>query len=149
MTLQTITVKHNAETAHRLPFLRGKCENLHGHSWGIVAEFVGQPDIQGILVDYGDLKKEVRKWVDDNLDHGCMLGSDDTLIAPLQRAGCKTYIFGEGIAEKLYWPTVENVALLLLKVFTSICDDSFNGRLSVYRVEITETAVNQATVYND
>lgn len=141
----TITVKHTFETGHRLPHLEGKCENLHGHSWAVAVEVYG-PVHEGILIEFGALKYDLRTWIDSRLDHGLMLGAADPLVPILAHYG-KTFIFGEGEhTEGLYWPTVENVATLLARVASSIVAE-IDPACRVSSVTVTETSVNQATYH--
>lgn len=162
-----ITVEHNFETAHRLPALGGKCVNLHGHSWRVLWEISGQPDEDGILVEYGDLKRVLRSWVDSHLDHGVMLGAGDSLVQPLLDEGCRLFRFGvekdertlngwqharpplpdaEDLITDHGWPTVESVAVLLARVATLLLPAAGgNDSLEVERVVVRETAVNGAT----
>jgi len=85
------------DCAHRLPFHKGQCKNLHGHTYKVIVE-VEQPDneVQRILIDFGDLKKEV-KAVLDLYDHSLLLGGTDAqdgeLISLLKSRGWKYYIF--------------------------------------------------------
>lgn len=62
------------EAAHRLPHHDGKCCRLHGHSWlGRVYvkgnQLIKDGSKQGMLLDYGDLKKYIQPLLDDFLDH--------------------------------------------------------------------------------
>lgn len=75
----TITVRHNFETAHRLFLTPGKCENIHGHSFWADLELVGDVDGKGMVagLDFGDVKKEYRKFLDENFDHRTLLNKED------------------------------------------------------------------------
>ena len=59
--------------AHFLTDYYGKCENLHGHRWRVVA-YIEQDDLQAagtmrdMVVDFGVFKREVRALA-DSLDH--------------------------------------------------------------------------------
>ena len=59
--------------AHFLTDYHGKCENLHGHRWRVVA-YVRQEELQaegttrGMVVDFGAFKQAVREEV-ARLDH--------------------------------------------------------------------------------
>ena len=62
------------EPAHRLPHHDGKCCRLHGHSWlGRVYvkgnQLIKDGSKQGMLLDYGDIKKYIQPLLDDFLDH--------------------------------------------------------------------------------
>lgn len=158
MNTLAVTIKHNFETAHRLPALGGKCVNLHGHSWQVEWTVTGPPDADGIVCEYGALKRVLRSWVDAHLDHGTMLGAGDPLFLPLLEQGCRVFRFGAGHtepdrtgdAEDLIsdhpWPTVESVAVLLARVGTVLLAQVApgNGDLAVSRVRVQETAVNAA-----
>lgn len=55
--------------AHQLKMVADKCENLHGHNWKIEVCLKGdQLNSAGILMDFGEIKKEVAKIMSD-LDH--------------------------------------------------------------------------------
>ncbi len=145
-----VSVKHNFETAHRLPFLPGKCQSVHGHSWNCEIFFSKQIDENGLTVEYGTLKKFVREWIDYNLDHGIVVGPEDPLVNVLLADGGKVLVLGPESpvieATPYLWPTVENMALLLRDVFQGYCDRNVEalGYTEVTRVEVTETAVNKA-----
>jgi 6-pyruvoyltetrahydropterin/6-carboxytetrahydropterin synthase len=134
-----IAVRHNFETAHRLPHLEGKCQSLHGHSWW--AEItVASPVLRGgILVEFGPFKKAIREWIDTNLDHGTMLGYDDPLLPVLRGHGCKVYEFD-------HWPTVEEVASEIgfkaQEILTTVVRVP-DAR--VIRCDVRETHVNKAS----
>lgn len=132
-----VTVKHNFETAHRLPCLPGKCQSLHGHSWWVEWLFDEEMDSNGITLEYGALKKKLRTWVDHNLDHGTMLGADDNLVEFKEMLG-KTFIFGPG-GEYPWrpWPTVEAVAEML-------ASEPLRGLPQPIEVRVQETHVNSA-----
>jgi len=142
-----ITVRHNFETAHRLPQLGGKCQNLHGHSWWVEATVVGGADPGGIVVEFHDLKSYLREWIDAHLDHGAMLGRADALVPALQDAGSKVFVFGDSEPSPgLDWPTVENVAELLARVTTECIRAKGWPGVRVSRVVVRETHVNAAEV---
>lgn len=74
-----ITVRHNIEVAHRLYLLPGKCENIHGHSMWVELTLFGELDKNGILagLDFGDVKKEFRHYLDSTFDHRLLLNEQD------------------------------------------------------------------------
>lgn len=70
------------DSAHFLSGYEGKCSNLHGHRWRILAEIemeeleqTGQ--LRGMVVDFGDLKKDVKELA-DFYDH-CLIYEEGTL----------------------------------------------------------------------
>jgi 6-pyruvoyltetrahydropterin/6-carboxytetrahydropterin synthase len=62
------------EAAHTLPNHDGKCRRLHGHSWVGRVYLQGEKLIesgskQGMIMDYGDIKKYLKPLLDNFLDH--------------------------------------------------------------------------------
>jgi 6-pyruvoyltetrahydropterin/6-carboxytetrahydropterin synthase len=144
----SVSVSHTFETGHRLPNLPGKCQSLHGHSWRVEVE-VAAPKlgVDGIIVNFSALKKELRNYIDTKLDHGLMLGANDRLAAILAPQG-KVFIFDPSIDPDVFgiWPTVENVAATLARVATRLLASS--GAIEtayVSRVTVSETSTNTAT----
>jgi len=133
-----VTVRHNFETAHRLPHLPGKCRSLHGHSWWAAVTVSGPELAGGVLVEFGAFKRELRSWIDGHLDHGTMLGPEDPLRFALLAAECKIRVVPG-------WPTVENVAGMI----GGIAIDLLAGLTCapgtrVTEVRVQETHVNEA-----
>jgi 6-pyruvoyltetrahydropterin/6-carboxytetrahydropterin synthase len=158
-----ISVKHNFETAHRLPFLPGKCESIHGHTWWAEVRLM-RIDLNegltedGLSVSFGEAKKVVRGFIDEFLDHGTMLGKHDTLLEAFVNEGTKVFVFGEpeGLNNVIYWdkrpwPTVEAVAHMLADELQEVFDelgrsgeiDGLSG-IWVDQVEVKEGPVNSA-----
>lgn len=67
------------EMGHRLPFHKGKCVNLHGHSYKMLIELEGDLDANGMLIDYYDLKRIVHPIIEE-MDHAFMAHVDDTEV---------------------------------------------------------------------
>lgn len=77
------------DAAHFLSGYQGKCKNIHGHRWRVVATVRGEHlqsegSQKGMLMDFGDLKTDL-KALADKYDHSLILeiGSlkDSTLSA--------------------------------------------------------------------
>lgn len=140
-----IAVKHSFEAAHRLPHLEGKCQSLHGHSWQVeVAVAAPKLDDRGMVVEFGPFKRALREWIDDNLDHGLMLGCADPVLPMLNRNDYDGKLFEFGHIEN-DWPTVENVATLLARIsHTLLMRTPRVEGAYVAEVKVSETAVNTA-----
>ncbi len=64
-----LQVESDFASAHQLRGYKGKCENLHGHNWRVMARVRGDKlDALGMLMDFGDLKKLLKASM-DYLDH--------------------------------------------------------------------------------
>ena len=73
------------EMGHRLQNYKGKCNNLHGHSYKLLVELTGDVDENGMVMDYYDLDKIVDPVVNE-LDHSLLVDKNDTeLIQALQK----------------------------------------------------------------
>ena len=65
---QKIVLKSNFDSAHRLLWHKGKCYNLHGHTYEIIATFEGKLNEYGIIMDFSMLKLYL-KGVTNEFDH--------------------------------------------------------------------------------
>ena len=58
------------DSAHYLEGYKGKCQNLHGHSWYVKVVFAGEHlDELGMLVDFGKIKSLVNEVIIEKFDH--------------------------------------------------------------------------------
>ena len=57
-----ITVLSHFSGAHRLRYLHGKCEELHGHNWKVEASVVSDRlNKEGVVIDFNILKQRLEK----------------------------------------------------------------------------------------
>jgi len=64
-----LVVKRKFSAAHQLVGYKGKCENLHGHTYGVdVFVRADELDQAGLAVDFKELKKAIDGLLDD-YDH--------------------------------------------------------------------------------
>jgi 6-pyruvoyltetrahydropterin/6-carboxytetrahydropterin synthase len=67
--MYVIRILSHFSGAHRLRYLRGKCEELHGHNWKVeVSVTARRLNKEGIVIDFQLLKKKVEKIL-KSLDH--------------------------------------------------------------------------------
>jgi len=100
------------EMGHRLPFHKGKCKNLHGHSYKCMVEFTGDPDSNGMVIDYFDVKKIIGPIIDE-LDHSFMVCKDDKeVIEVLEKLNSQKVVVD-------FETTAENICLYLLSKIKS------------------------------
>lgn len=95
------------EMGHRLTFHKGLCKNLHGHSYKCMVELTGDPDMNGIVLDYYDLKLHFGPVIEE-LDHSIMVyDKDRELIDALTKLNSKFVSVG-------FESTAENICLYFL-----------------------------------
>jgi 6-pyruvoyltetrahydropterin/6-carboxytetrahydropterin synthase len=63
-------------------------------------------DERGMVMDFGDIKTTVKKWIDDNLDHTMLLCEDDPMVPVFRETNEKFYLMKSN-------PTAENIAALI------------------------------------
>ena len=59
-----------------------------------------------MLIDFGDIKRKIQRWIDENLDHNMLLCRDDPVLPVLREAGERVFVMDEN-------PTAENIARLI------------------------------------
>jgi len=117
---------------HRLLDYDGICKHPHGHN--AVAEIEVRTDAldtRNMVVDFSDIKRVVKGWIDRELDHKMILRHDDPLVKPLKSLGEPVYIVDSN-------PTVERIARLIYEI-------SRENGLPVVRVTVWETPTSWAT----
>lgn len=69
----SITRKFTFAYSHQLPNYEGKCKNLHGHTGMLEIEIIKTNTISckypGMVMDFSELDKLVKREVIDHLDH--------------------------------------------------------------------------------
>lgn len=118
------------DMAHRLSFHKGKCWNLHGHTYKLEVTVSGDLDENGLLIDFGDMKKICMEKVVNVLDHSTMIYEKDELLM-------------NSFPKELYHvvvafePTAENISKW-------IADKLEEGGLRIKQVAVWETANSKA-----
>jgi 6-pyruvoyltetrahydropterin/6-carboxytetrahydropterin synthase len=111
---------------HRLMGHDGVCRHPHGHNAVAEVEIrAGGLDARNMVVDFADVKKVVKDWIDREIDHRMILRHDDPLVAPLAALGEPMYLLESN-------PTAERIARL-------IYDVAAGAGLPVSRVTVWET----------
>lgn len=67
------------EMGHRLQCHKGKCFNLHGHSYKLLVEFTGGVEDNGMVLDYFDVKEIISPIVEE-LDHSVIISNKDVAL---------------------------------------------------------------------
>jgi 6-pyruvoyltetrahydropterin/6-carboxytetrahydropterin synthase len=126
---------------HRLLGHGGKCEYFHGHNF-IADFFVTGDDVDevGRVVDFAELKRVLKGWIDEHWDHSFILSEDDENgIAALDMVVPRRYYLLP------YNPTAENLATYLLEEVCPPLFQNMNIRATKVIVWETEEAYSEAT----
>ncbi len=125
------------EMAHRLPAHTGGCRNVHGHSYRLWIELTGEPDEQGMVLDYFVLKSMVDPLIAE-IDHAFLCDRSDTLIVQfLESSGLKAvYVNFPTTAENIAQWFFERLSKLFVRM----------KHLQKLRVRIQETERTYAEV---
>lgn len=129
----TATKECSFDAAHRLSFHKGKCRNLHGHTYKVQVTFFTDVLENGMVKDFYNIKELLNEIVDE-WDHSTVLYEGDAFNASLA-----DYLKSNEMKCILLpcEPTVENMC----KIFFT----HFEGRgLNVCNVRVYETPTSYA-----
>ncbi len=90
----------------------------------------GRLDNRNMVCDFSDIKRIIKGWIDEALDHKMLLRHDDPLVKPLQALGEPVFLVDSN-------PTVERIARLIF-------DYATEQGLPVVRVRVWETPTSFA-----
>jgi 6-pyruvoyltetrahydropterin/6-carboxytetrahydropterin synthase len=137
-----IMKKVRFSAGHRLRDHEGKDRSLHGHNY-LVEIFVcasdGLDNI-GRVIDFSELKRRFKDWIDENWDHGFILASDD--VEAIRAMKC--------VADQKCFllpctPTTENLANYLFTIVAPLVLKGTGVVASRIVVWETEDAVAEAS----
>lgn len=139
-----ITKQFNFEMAHALKDYDGPCKNIHGHSYELFVTVTGIPNNDsdspknGMLIDFGDLKRIVKKSIVDELDHALILNKNTSsaLISTLKN-NFANIIFVD------YQPTSEN----MLIDFATRLQKELPSEIKLHSMKLRETITSFAEWY--
>ncbi|ALO15634.1 6-pyruvoyl trahydropterin synthase family protein [Salinivirga cyanobacteriivorans] len=137
-----ITKEFSFEMAHALRNYDGPCRNIHGHSYKLFVTIIGEPKQDdadpknGMLMDFGALKKLVNTEIVDKYDHSVVVYKNDERLPEMQK------LF-ENIIIEAKQPTCEN----LVSDFASTINTRLPDNLSVFSIKLYETATSYAEWY--
>lgn len=117
---------------HRLLNYKGKCENLHGHN-GLVEVTLQAAKLnhEKMVMDFTELGKKMKTWLDENLDHRVILAKADPLVPVLKKQGQSCFLTADN-------PTAETLAKLIFGTARSM-------KLPVQEVAFWETPTSMAS----
>lgn len=130
------------DAAHFLTDYHGKCENLHGHRWRVVAYLVQdslceEGTHKDMVIDFGDFKRALRELT-EGLDHSFIVEEGSLMpetLACLEKEGFT-------LSMMPFRTTAENLARYFYERLGQ-------RNLPVSQVEVYETPNNCAIYYGE
>lgn len=125
------------DAAHFLKGYQGKCKNIHGHRWRVVASVQGETlqesgSQAGMLRDFGDLKADLKALAEE-LDHALLVEAGSLrpkTVAALEQEGFRMVLLP-------FRTTAENFARCFYEKLTAQGYD-------VHEIAVYETPTNCA-----
>lgn len=108
--MYVIRTEQSFDSAHFLAGYDGKCSNLHGHRWRIVAEVCAdrlqeEGQLRGMVTDFGDIKEDL-KALADAYDHAFIYEQGSLKGSTVQALSEEQF----HLIEVPFRPTAENFA---------------------------------------
>ena len=139
-----VTKEFPFEMAHVLSNYDGPCKNVHGHSYRLFVTLSGLPaddpenPKNGMVIDFSDLKKIVRKEIVDIFDHSVVLSDR----IDKEKAEMFKKMFGNTVLVS-YQPTCEN----LVSDFAARIKLHIPEGVNLHSLKLYETATSFAEWY--
>lgn len=138
-----LTKEFKFEMAHALLGYDGPCRNIHGHSYYLYVTVTGntleneQSPLNGMVMDFNELKELVRDEITNDLDHALVL-YDKTPSDILQSLkGFNNLILLP------YQPTCEN----MLQDFAARIKKKLPSHITLFSLKLCETVTSSAEWY--
>ena len=137
-----LKTERSFDAAHFLTDYHGKCENLHGHRWRVVA-YLSQQELckegthKDMVLDFGEFKSALRKLTEE-LDHSFIVEEGSLMqetLACLEKEGFVLTIMP-------FRTTAENLARYFYNRLAEL-------GLPVSEIEVYETPNNCAIYFGD
>lgn len=136
-----VTKQFKFEMAHALWNYDGPCKNIHGHSYQLYVTVKGSPindsnnPKNGMVVDFGDLKRIVESNIIKMADHALFLSRDSQH---------QQFVTMPEMFDRLrivdFQPTCENLVIY----FADILKNKLPTNMILYCLKLTETATSYA-----
>ena len=141
-----LTKVFHFEAAHALMGYDGRCRNIHGHSYEMRVTIKGMPIIDpsspknGMVMDFGDLKKIVNEEIVDHYDHAFII--NDQMPKDFIEEVKRHY---ERIIVLPYQPTTE----LMLLDFSKRIKKRLPQHVSLVKILLKETEGSYAELIEE
>jgi len=127
------------DAGHRVPDHASKCRNPHGHRYKVRAHVVGDLQTEGsstgMVIDFGDIKKQLTEKVHDVFDHGFIVHEED--YSMLRAFASSDEVDSWKIIVVQWVPTAENMAKWIYEVLTPLIP-------GLWAIEVYETPTSIA-----
>lgn len=140
-----ITKTFNFETGHALHGYDGKCKNIHGHSYKLFVTVIGIPinDYNhvknGMVIDFGDLKKIVKEEIVDIFDHATVFNQN----TPHKELALDLRAKGHHVLLVDYQPTSE----MMIQDFAQKIINKLPDNIKLHSLKLQETETSFAEWY--
>jgi len=132
-----LIVEEKFDAAHKLDYYKGKCANVHGHTWKVIISIKAKIketklNNSGMLLDFGKIKKIIKQF-----DHRLLLNNTE------ENKKWIPYVPGIKILD--YNPTAENIVRDITFQVKNILILESSYKIEKYEiiVNIFETDKNQ------
>ena len=135
-----VTKEFNFEIAHALWNYDGPCANIHGHSYRMFVTVIGEPISEeqnpknGMVIDFGDLKKIVNEQIVLPMDHAITLKKKSIKSLSLDNPMFKKKYIVD------YQPTCENMVI----DFVGKIKKNLPPHIKLHSLKLHETATSFA-----
>lgn len=146
MSIIRVTKEFAFETAHALWNYDGPCRNVHGHSYKLFVTLAGEPiddpenKKNGMVIDFGDLKKLVSKKVVKVFDHAVVISN----MVEREKLDALNKMF-DNVLLVDYQPTCENLVADIADRITPHLPD----KIRLHSLRLYETATSYAEWFAD
>lgn len=141
MAIIRVTKRFHFEMGHALLGYNGICENIHGHSYNLEITVSGQVLHQtghpkdGMVLDFGEFKKIVKKHITSRFDHSLMINSasSEEFLSALNKTTQRIILVD-------FQPTSENIASYIAEIL----QQHLPINVSLYKIRLYETVSSYA-----
>jgi 6-pyruvoyltetrahydropterin/6-carboxytetrahydropterin synthase len=136
-----VTKFYDFEMAHALWNYDGLCKNIHGHTYKLYVTVIGVPindenNIKnGMVIDFGDLKKIVKEKIVDVFDHSLVIhkNAPHEKLLELNQMYERHHVFA-------FQPTCENLVVHFVNIIQPLLPEG----IKLKNVKLYETASSSA-----
>ena len=144
------------DAAHQLPHHQGKCANLHGHTYKVIAYVEGVlnridgSSSEGMVIDFSILKDVYKRRIESVIDHTFMLGEVPLPWVQKLTESHDLYIGDLGIGKLAYLPipvtTAEFLSYWMVgELWSGLSESTSMNNILRLTVEVFETPTSSAS----